>query len=367
MLTKAAMTLGAGQPFQITDITVDEPQAGEVLIRIVATGVCHTDYFAQTQSYPVPLPAVLGHEGSGIVEKVGTGVTHIEPGDHVVLSYSSCGVCPNCLRGKAYACENFYDLNFGGKMADGTCRLHKEHQPVSNFFGQSSFAYYSVTSARNVVKVPKDVPLEMLGPLGCGIQTGSGAVLNKLQPSPGSSIVIFGIGAVGLSAVMAAAVAHCGIIIAVDIQDSRLELAKELGATHTINARGMNVVEAIMNITGKGANYAIEASGRPENTRNAVDCLAMLGTAVQVGGSKLGTEATVDLNTILFERNLNGFLMGESVPQLYIPMLIDLYKQGKFPFDKLIKYYTFDQINKAFEDSANGTTIKPVIKIDQPS
>lgn len=236
MQTKAAVVFEKDKPFQLTDITIEDPKPGEVLIRLVGTGICHTDYFAQNQSYPVPLPAVLGHEGSGIVEKIGVGVNHIQPGDHVVLSYSSCGVCPNCLSGKAYACEQFYDLNFGGRMADGTCRLHHDHQDVSNFFGQSSFAHYSVASARNVVKVPKDVPLEMLGPLGCGIQTGSGAVLNKLKPVPGSSIAVFGIGAVGLSAIMAAEVAHCGIIIAIDIQDSRLELAKELGATHTINA-----------------------------------------------------------------------------------------------------------------------------------
>jgi aryl-alcohol dehydrogenase len=363
MKTKAAVTFGKGEPFEITEITIDDPQPGEVLVRLVASGICHTDFFAQNQSYPVPLPAVLGHEGSGIVEKVGVGIKHIQPGDHVVLSYSSCGVCRNCLSGKAYACEQFYDLNFSGRMADGSCRLHLDNREVSNFFGQSSFAHYSVASARNVVKVPKDVPLEMLGPLGCGIQTGSGAVLNKLKPDPGSSIVIFGIGAVGLSAVMAANVAHCGVIIAVDIQNNRLDLAKDLGATHTINAKEKNVVEEIMRITGSGVNHAIEASGRPENTRHAVDSLATLGTAVQVGGSAMGTEVTLDLNTILFERNLNGFLMGESVPQTYIPMLIDLYKQGKFPFDKLITYYTFEEINQAFEDSKKGTTIKPIIKL----
>jgi aryl-alcohol dehydrogenase len=363
MQAKAAVTFGKGEPFEITDITIDDPKPGEVLIRLVGTGICHTDILAQNQAYPVPLPAVLGHEGSGIVEKVGLGVTNLQPGDHVVLSYSSCGNCPNCLSGKPYACENFYDLNFGGKMADGTCRLHKDHQPLSNFFGQSSFAHYSVASARNVVKVPKDVPLEMLGPLGCGIQTGSGAVLNKLKPEIGSSIAIFGMGAVGLSAVMAANVAHCGTIIAIDIQDSRLELARELGATHTINAKEKDVLEEIMRITGKGVNYSVEASGRPENTRLAVDSLAVLGNAVQVGGSAQGTEVSLDLNTILFERNLNGFLMGESVPQLYIPMLIELYKQGKFPFDKLITYYTLDEINKAVEDAKNGTTIKPIIKL----
>ncbi|WCK52584.1 NAD(P)-dependent alcohol dehydrogenase [Aneurinibacillus sp. Ricciae_BoGa-3] len=363
MLTKAAVTYGKAEPFRVTEITVDDPNPGEVLVRLVGSGICHTDLLAQDQSYPVPLPAVLGHEGSGVVEKIGLGVTSIQPGDHVVLSYSSCGACANCLSGKAYACEQFYALNFEGKMADGTCRLHEGHQHLSNFFGQASFAHHAVVSARNVVKVPKDVPLEMLGPLGCGIQTGSGAVLNKLKPAPGSSIVIFGTGTVGLSAIMAANVAHCGVILAVDVQENRLELARELGATHTINAKEQNVVETIMGITGKGVHYAIETSGRPENTRKAVDSLAVLGTAVQIGGSALGTEVTLDMNTILFERNLNGFLMGESVPQLYIPMLIALYKQGKFPFDKLIKYYSLEEINQAVQDSKNGTTIKPVIKL----
>lgn len=362
MQTKAAVTFGNGEPFQITDITIDDPKAGEVLVRIVGTGICHTDILAQTQAYPVPLPAVLGHEGSGVVEKVGMGVTHIQPGDHVVLTYSSCGICESCLSGKAYACENFYDLNFAGRMIDGTSRLHNNSQDLSNFFGQSSFAYYAVASSRNVIKVPKDVPLELLGPLGCGVMTGSGSVLNKLKPEHGSSIVIFGCGTVGLSAIMGANVSNCGIIIAVDIHESRLELAKELGATHTINVKDGNVLEAIKEITGRGVNYAIESSGRPDNTRLAVDSLAVLGTAVQVAGGPVGSVASVDINTILFERNLNGFLMGEGVPQIFIPKLIELYKKGKFPFDKLIKYYTFEQINDAIDDSKKGTTIKPIIK-----
>ncbi|KIL49331.1 NAD(P)-dependent alcohol dehydrogenase [Jeotgalibacillus soli] len=365
MKAKAAVTFGKGEPFRITDIKIDDPKPGEVLVRLVGTGICHTDLLAQSQAYPVPLPAVLGHEGAGVIEKVGLGVTHIEVGDHVVLTYSSCGTCGGCLSGKAYACEHFYDLNFGGKMKDGTCRLHKDDQDLSNFFGQSSFAYYSVASVRNVVKVPKDVPLEMLGPLGCGVQTGSGAVLNKLKPSPGTSIVVFGTGTVGLSAIMGANVAHCGIIIAVDIQESRLELAKEMGATHTINAKDQNVVEEIMKITKNGVNYAIESSGRPENSRFAVDSLAVLGTTVQVAGAALGTEVSLDINTILFERNYKGFLMGEGVPQLYIPMLIELYKQGKFPFDKLINYYTLEQINDAIQDTKNGTTIKAILKLGE--
>lgn len=362
METKAAVTFGSGEPFEIKHITIDEPQTNEVLIRLVGTGICHTDILAQTQAYPVPLPAVLGHEEAGIVEKVGNGISHIQPGDHVVLSYSSCGSCDNCLSGKAYACERFYELNFEGRMADRSTRLHVEGQDASNFFGQSSFAYYAVANARNVIKVPKDVPLEMLGPLGCGVQTGSGAVLNKLKPEPGTSIVVFGAGTVGLSAIMAANICHCGIIIAVDVQENRLELAKELGATHTINAREGNVLEAIMKIAEKGVNYAIESSGRPENSRNAVDSLTVTGRAVQVAGGPIGSEVTLDINTILFERNYEGFLMGEGVPQIYIPRLIELYKQGKFPFDKLITYYSFEDINKAVEDAHKGTTIKPILK-----
>jgi aryl-alcohol dehydrogenase len=361
--TKAAVTHGKGEPFKIEEITIDEPKAGEVLIRILATGVCHTDLIVRDQYYPVPLPAVLGHEGSGIVEKVGEGVTSLKEGDHVVLSYSSCGECTNCRSGNPYACTQFFELNFTGKMKDGTCRLHKDGQDVSNFFGQASFAYYSVASERNLVKVPTDVPIEILGPLGCGIQTGSGAVLNKLKPDAGSTIVIFGCGSVGLSAVMAAKVASCTTIIAVDVQNSRLEFAKELGATHTINPKETNTVEEILKITGNGVQYSIETTSRPEVLRQAVDCLATLGRAVVIGAPALGTEVSLDVNTVLFERSVIGVLLGSAVPQLFIPKLIELYRQGKFPFDKLIKFYSLEEINQACADSESGVTIKPVLKI----
>lgn len=364
MLTKAAVTYGKGEPFQIDDITIDKPKDGEVLVRIKAVGICHTDLIVRDQYYPVPLPAVLGHEGSGIVEEVGTGVTSVQPGDHVVLSFSSCGQCTKCLSGNPYACETFFELNFTGTMGDGTCRLHKDHQDVSNFFGQSSFAHYSVVSERNVVKVPKDVPLEILGPLGCGIQTGSGAVLNKLQPAEGSSIVIFGCGSVGLSAIMAANVANCTTIIAVDLQESRLELAKELGATHIINPKDVaNTVEEIQKITGSGANYSVETTSIPAILRQAVDCLATLGRAAVIGAPPVGTEVSLDVNTLLFERSVTGVLLGSGVPQTYIPKLIDLYKNGKFPFDKLIKFYSLEEINQACEDSETGITIKPILKL----
>ncbi|MCM3762853.1 NAD(P)-dependent alcohol dehydrogenase [Alkalihalobacillus oceani] len=364
MLTKAAVTNGKGDPFKIESLKVDEPKAGEVLVRIVGVGICHTDLIVRDQYYPVPLPAVLGHEGSGVVEKIGDGVTTVVPGDHVVLSFASCGTCKSCMTGRPYACQTFYELNFTGTMQDGTCRIHKEDgTDVSNFFGQASFSEYAVVSERNVVNVPKDVPLELLGPLGCGIQTGSGAVLNKLKPEIGSSIVVFGSGSVGLSAIMAAKVASCGTIIAVDVQESRLEFAKELGATHTINPKNVNVVEEIQAITGGGADYTIETTSRPEVLRQAVDSLATLGTTVIIGAPALGTEVSLDVNTILFEKKVTGLLLGSSIPQIFIPQLIGLYKEGKFPFDKLVKYYTLDQINQAADDSESGVTIKPILKI----
>ncbi|WP_017729097.1 NAD(P)-dependent alcohol dehydrogenase [Halalkalibacterium ligniniphilum] len=365
MLTKAAFTHGKGEPFQIDTLQVDDPKPGEVLVRIVAAGICHTDLIVRDQYYPVPLPAVLGHEGSGIVEKVGDGVTSVTPGDHVVLSFASCGHCKSCMTGRPYACQTFYELNFTGTMHDGTCRLHKEDgTDVANFFGQSSFSGYAVVSERNVVNVPKDVPLELLGPLGCGIQTGSGAVLNKLKPEIGSSMVIFGAGSVGLSALMASKVAHCGTIVTVDVQDSRLEFAKELGATHTINPKNVdNVVEEIHKITEGGADYSIETTSRPEVLRQAVDSLATLGTTVIIGAPALGTEVSLDVNTILFEKKVTGLLLGSSIPQIFIPQLIELYKQGKFPFDKLVKYYDLEDINQAAEDSETGVTIKPIVKI----
>ncbi|WP_404407814.1 NAD(P)-dependent alcohol dehydrogenase [Jeotgalibacillus malaysiensis] len=361
--TKAAVTHGKGEPFKIEDITVDDPKAGEVLVRIEAVGICHTDLIVRDQYYPVPLPAVLGHEGSGVVEKVGPGVSSVQPGDHVVLSFASCGDCVKCNSGNPYACDRFYDLNFAGTMGDGTCRLHQHDKDISNFFGQGSFAHYSVVSERNAVKVPKDVPLELLGPLGCGIQTGSGAVLNKLQPREGSTIVVFGCGSVGLSAVMASKVANCTTIIAVDLQDSRLEMAKELGATHTINAKDVNSVEEIQRITVGGADYSIETTSSPKVLRQAVDCLATLGKAVVIGAPPVGTEVNLDVNTVLFERSVMGVLLGSAVPQVFIPKLINLYKQGKFPFDKLVKYYNLEDINQASADSESGVTIKPILKI----
>ncbi|WKA52433.1 NAD(P)-dependent alcohol dehydrogenase [Planococcus liqunii] len=363
MKIQAAVTHGLGEEFKFEEVELGEPKDHEVLVKIVASGVCHTDAVARDLGLS-PFPAVLGHEGSGVVEKVGSAVTSIEAGDHVVLSFAYCGHCENCLTGHPTVCLNFNELNFGGKMQDGTNRIHHHDHAVSTFFGQSSFGTFAVTNERNVVKVDKEVDLTLLGPLGCGIQTGAGTVLNRIKPEFGSSIAVFGSGAVGLSAVMAAKIAGCLNIIAVDIHDNRLELAKELGATHTLNGKIVDVVNEIKEITGGGTHYAVETTGVPPVVKQAIHSLRPLGSCAIVG---VTPEITFDVhNDIMAEgKTVMGVIEGDSIPQVFIPQLVAYYKRGMFPFDKLTKVYEFEQLNEAFEDSKNGSTIKPIVKIGQ--
>jgi aryl-alcohol dehydrogenase len=362
---KAAVIRKKGGPFRIETLTLEEPRPDEVLVRIVATGMCHTDMVARDQLYTVPMPVVLGHEGAGIVEQVGAGVKKLKPGDHVVLTYMWCGHCIPCLRGDLTYCANFYPLNFGGAREDGSTATHDKQAPVhDHFFGQSSFGTFALVHERNTVKVPNKAPLELLGPLGCGIQTGAGAVMNALKVRPGSSFAAFGGGAVGLSAVMAARVSGATTIIAADVVPSRLALAKELGATHTVNSKETNPIEAVRKITGGGADFTLESSGRPAVLRHAIDALAIRGICGIVGAPALGTEASFDVNGVMTTgKRIIGIIEGDSVPDIFIPSLVELYTQGRFPFDKLVKFYSFDQINQAAEDSEKGITIKPIVRI----
>jgi aryl-alcohol dehydrogenase len=361
----AAVAREEAQPFSIEELELEEPRVDEVLVRVVATGVCHTDLIVRDQWYPVPLPSVLGHEGAGIVQRVGEGVTKVQPGDHVVLSFNSCGQCANCARGRPTYCLNFFERNFGGARPDGSNALSTNGDTVhDHFFGQSSFADYTLAAERSVVKVSQDAPLELLGPLGCGIQTGAGSVLNTLRPEAGSSIAVFGTGAVGMSAIMAAAIAGCTIIIGIDVKASRLELARELGATHTINGAETDAVEEIGGITGGGANYSLETTAVPAVFRQAVDCLAPIGVCGLVGAAPLGTEASLDMNNILIPgRTVRGIVEGDAVPDVFIPRLIELYDKSRFPFDRLVEFYDLEEINRAAKDAEDGTTIKPVIQM----
>lgn len=364
MKVTAAVVPAAGADLVIRELELDEVRPNEVRVRLVATGVCHTDAIIRDQVYPTPLPAVLGHEGAGIVESVGPAVTSVKPGDHVVLSANSCGMCTQCLRGDMAYCEDLFRRNFGGSRPDGTTSLRDGDDAVASmFFGQSSFCSYANVAERSVVKVDPEVDLTLLGPLGCGIQTGAGAVLNELRPSPGSSFAVFGTGAVGAAALMAAVVAGCTTIIAIDIVDERLELARTLGVTHTINSRSEDVAERIQEITGgEGVHFALDTTGIPAVLRTAAEGLAIRGTVALVGAAKPGTDVAFEIGASLTKGwTFKTIIEGSSVPQIFIPALVRLWQQGKFPFDRLTKLYDFKDINTAFADSECGTTIKPIV------
>ncbi|WP_206243785.1 NAD(P)-dependent alcohol dehydrogenase [Novosphingobium terrae] len=362
----AAVVRDKGAPFQLEQGTIGQPAPREVLVRVVATGVCHTDIIIRDQYYPSPLPAVLGHEGSGVVEAIGSDVVGFAVGDHVVMSFMSCGTCRPCQNGHPAHCGDFFALNFGGGRGDGSTATCDSHGALvhDHFFGQSSFGTYAIAHERNLVKVARDAPLELLGPLGCGIQTGAGAVLKAMAVPAGSSFAAFGSGAVGLSAVMAARVAGATTIIAVDVTQSRLDLALELGATHVVNSREVDPVEAIREITGGGVDYTLESSGRPAVLRQAIDCLGIMGTCGIVGAPPLGTEASIDVNYVMVPgKRIMGIVEGDAVPQTFIPQLIALHAQGRFPFDRLVTFYDFADINQAVADSESGKTIKPILRI----
>lgn len=366
MTLRAAVVREKSGPFKIEKVTLDEPREDEVLVEVVAAGVCHTDIVVRDQHYPVPLPAVLGHEGAGIVRKVGSRVTKVSPGDHVVMTFASCGECHNCQKGLNGYCTNLYGLNFSGCRNDGSTPYCDEHgHSVSGcFFNQSSFGELAIASPRNLVKVPKYVPLEILGPLGCGIQTGAGAVINALKPGAGSSIAIFGAGSVGLAAVMAAKLVGCATIVAVDMNPARLQLALEVGATHVVDARNQNVVEAIKAVSaGEGVQYSLECTALPNVLRQAVESLRVTGVCGLVGAAALGTEVQLDMNSILFGRTLRGIIEGDSVPDIFIPQLIELWRQGSFPFDRLISFYPFEEIDQAIQDSEQGKVLKAVVRL----
>lgn len=358
---RAAVTHAQAEAFSLEDVTLSGPHSNEVLVRIVATGVCHTDAVARDLGIS-PYPIVLGHEGAGVVEQVGENVADLAPGDHVVLSFAHCGKCENCLTGHPAYCLIFNDLNFGGRMEDGSFRLHQGDTDLATFFGQSSFGTYAVVNARNAVKVDKAVDLALLGPLGCGIQTGAGTVLNALRPEFGSAIAVYGCGAVGLSAIMAAQIAGCPQIFAVDVHDSRLDLARQLGATHAFNGQQVDVVKEIKTASGGGTRYAVETTGVPSVVRQALQALRPLGRAAIVG---VTPEMSIDVHNDLMAEGkaMIGIIEGDSVPRVFIPQLIAHYQAGRFPFDKLVRFYDFAAINQAFEDSGQGVTIKPVLKI----
>jgi len=370
MKIDAAVVREESGPFEIETVELEEPRAGEVRVRVVGAGICHTDLSVRDQLLPTPLPAVLGHEGAGVVEAVGEDVTKVEPGDHVVLTFTYDDACEQCRDGQVALCENVMEMNFGGqRLSDGSTPLRDEdgEELSGMFFGQSSFATHAIATEENAVPVDDDVPLAMLGPLGCGIQTGAGGVINVLDPQAGASIVVFGAGSVGLSGVMAADVKGCTDIVAVDPLAPRRETARDLGATHAIDPTAVEDVEgAIRDHLGGGAEYTLETAGVAQVLRQAVDCLGHGGTCGVIGAPPMGTEVGLDVNDMLLGRTVTGITEGNANPDLFIPDLIDLYRRGKFPFDELVTFYDFDEIERAVADQEAGEVIKPVLRVGEP-
>jgi aryl-alcohol dehydrogenase len=367
MKTLAAVSRAGAPHPEIETLDLEAPRPGEVLVRVVATGVCHTDlnsHFGLGGSGSrVPKPVVLGHEGAGIVEAVGEGVRTLKPGDHVVMSGGSCGVCPSCRRNKPSYCHEVLPRSFGGSRMDGSTALSKDGKPVhGHFFNQSSFAEFSITDERTAVKVPDDVPLEIVAPMGCGVITGSGAVIESLKVGAGDTLAVFGVGGVGLSAVMAARIVGASRIIAVDVIPERLKLARELGATDVIDGSEGDPAKAIREITRYGVSHSFNTTQVPAIWTAALDCLAMMGTAGFVTAPR-GEWAPAIYAMMAGGRTMKGIIGGDAAPQVFIPMLIDYWRQGRFPLERLIETYPFQDIARAFDDADHGTTIKPVLQI----
>jgi aryl-alcohol dehydrogenase len=353
---RAAVLRRKGGPLRIETLELAGPRDGEVLVRLVASGICRTDIDFCDEWYEGGEALVLGHEGAGVVEEVGRGVRGIERGEHVVLSYQSCGLCPPCRGGRPPHCDRFMEANFGFARLDGSNALARSGVR-GHFFGQSSFTTRTLATLRYLVKVDKALPLPLLAPLGCGLQTGAGTVLNSLAVAAGSSLAVFGTGAVGLAAVMAARLAGAAPIVAVDIVPERLALARELGATHAIDNRQEGLAARLAEITGGGVDYVVETTGRPQLHRLAVAGLNPHGRVALLTG-----EGGADFPG---GRKSVGIIQGDAVPQRFIPKLIELYRAGDFPFDRLVKFYDFRDINRAMDDVRRGETIKAVLRISE--
>lgn len=365
MKINAAVLRSEESPFVIEELELQEPNAHQVLVRIVGVGHCHTDVLPRAAAGFGTPPIVLGHEGAGIVEAVGAAVTTTKVGDHVVLSFDSCGTCANCLDAHPAYCDTFLARNLVGNSLDGSTPLtDSSGTPVAGrWFGQSSFASHVVVDAHNTVVVDKSLPLELLGPLGCGVQTGAGAVLEVLDVRPGEGIVVVGTGAVGLSAIMAAKAAGAGQIIAVDLNTERLALATEFGATDTIVAGNGNLTEQIRAIAPAGVKYGLDTTGLAPVIASTLDALSLRGTLGLVGVQQ--GDLTIAPLALTAGRTITGILEGDANPHTFIPRMIALWKAGQFPFDRLVTTFPLSEINTAEKRALAGEIIKPVLLLGQ--
>jgi len=355
----AAVTTAADKPPAIEALTLDAPGPGELLVEIRASGICHTDFLAPQI---MPLPAVLGHEGAGIVRAAGDGVQGLQPGDHVVGSYGYCGHCSRCASGEPFHCQDFSSIQLGTRRA-GLPALHRPDGTAVNaaFFEQSSFATHALMTARNAIKVPQDIPFAQLAPLGCGVITGYGAVRRVLAAKPGQSIAVMGVGGVGLAAVMAARLAGCGPIIAVDIKRSRLDAALGFGATHAVDASNDDAAAQIRAICAGGADLALETVGQASSLNHAIESLRSGGRCGVIAVPNLGRAFEVRSGRPLLTIDLVGVIEGRADPRVMIPELAALVRSGDLPLDRYTTTFEFSQIAEALEAAKSGQVAKAVL------
>lgn len=363
----AAVVREAGGEFELRRPQLGEPRADEVLVRVQAAGICHTDVSVADGKFGTPFPIVVGHEGAGTVEAVGAAVEGLAPGDRVVLSFDYCGECRNCRDGRPTYCYENWPRNFGGGRLDGSTSLQLDGAPVhSHFLGQSVFATHAICPQHCVTRIESEIPAALLAPLGCGIQTGAGAVLNVLRPEPRDAIAIFGLGAVGLAAVMGAAIRGCERIVCVDPKPERRALAAELGATDVLDPGAGDPVAALAEIVPDGFQFSLEMSGIPEVLQQSLDVLAPGATCGLIGAPPVGTRFPLDVHQLLsFGRVLRGIVIGEGVPQVFLPELVEHWEQGRLPLERLVRTYRFEEIGTAIEDARSGAAIKPVLEMDE--
>jgi aryl-alcohol dehydrogenase len=359
----AAVARGRDGTMSLEEIVIEAPRPTEVVVRMASAGVCRTDLHALAH---MDLPIVLGHEGAGHVEAVGSSVTKVAVGDPVLMTFLSCGACPRCLRADVAYCAHFNELNFTGRRPDGSSAISVNGEVVGgHFLGQSCFATHALVDQRSVVRLPAGTDLHPLGPFGCGFQTGAGAVLNALRPPVGSSLAVLGAGAVGLAAVVAADMAGCDPIVAVDLDQRRLELAGCLGATHVVDSGSTDVDEALRGAVPGGLDFVLDTTGLSALVSGAVSCLNTRGTCGIIGAGP-SQELTLDWRTLLNGRTVTGIIAGNSIPELFLPRLVELYQAGSFTVDGLIEYFPFSDVNRALMLSAQGESIKPVLTFDAP-
>jgi aryl-alcohol dehydrogenase len=363
--TLAAVLRARGGPYSLERVELADPGPGQVLVKIAACGICFTDIGVQRYEQGTPLPHVLGHEGAGTVIKVGAGVSNVAPGDRVVLSYASCGACTNCTHDHPQYCASFMALNYAGVLNDGAVPMREGEEPIyGGFFGQSSFATHAIAYARNTVKVGDDIPLALLAPFGCGLQTGAGTAYNTLNVQAAHAFAVMGAGSVGLAALLAAVDRGCRTIIAVDRVQERLDMARQLGATHTVLADGRDLMAALRAIEPLGLDRIIDTTGVSSVIRAGLEALASRGQLAMLAVTAPGTEITFNPNTLLGGRKLVGAVEGDADPQAFIPWLIGRHREGRFNHAPLVTEYPFSAINEAVADMAAGRAIKPVLVMD---